>query len=159
MVTKELGNVDDQIEGVMMKPASVVGKVAKSDTGKTIGGLAFMVGFGLAVLAGLLAGIQAAGMDIGMSIDMNSLMVGILNLIGLIVGMVNVSDKSAINFLIGAIAITAASGAMGGLANLGAGFSAIAVFIGTMMSMVAVFVAPAAIIVGLKVVYNAARGK
>jgi NADH:ubiquinone oxidoreductase subunit 4 (subunit M) len=78
-------------------------------------------------------------------------------LIGLIVGMVNVSDKESINFLIGAIAITTASGAMSALSNLGYGLPAIAVFVSELMTMVGYFVAPAAVIVALKVIYSAAR--
>jgi hypothetical protein len=159
MVTKELGKVDDQIEGVMMKPAGVVGKAVKSDTGKALGGIAFIVGFGLAVLAGLLAGLQAVGVDLSISIEMTGLMTAVLALIGLIVGLVNVSDKNAINFLIGAIAVSATSASLSPLATLGMGLEGVAVFITTLMAMVAAFVAPAAVIVGLKVIYSSARGK
>jgi hypothetical protein len=157
MVTKGLSVADEKLEGVMMKPASYIGKATKSETGKTIGGLAFMIGFGLAVLAGLLAGLQAAGVDLGIGIEASGLMMGVLALIGLIVGLVNVSDKDSTQFLIGAIAITAATGSMGALATLGMGFNAVAVFIMNMMNMVSLFIGPAALIVGLKVVYAAAR--
>jgi hypothetical protein len=157
-ISKGLSMADDKLENVMMAPAGAVNKVAKSQSGKTIGGLAFIIGFLLAVIAGLLAGLQAVGVNLGISIAVTGLMTGVLALIGLIVGIVNVSDKEAISFLIGAIAITAAAGSMSALGNLGMGTPAISIFIGTLMNMVAMFVSPAAVIVGLKVVYSSARG-
>ena len=154
---------DSQVEEVMMKPAGKISKAAHSDTGKKIGAWAFMIGFTIAILAGLVAALGAVGaIDVG--VNANSLLLGVMALIGLIVGIVNISDKEAINFLIGAIAITAASGALSALANFGSGVmivgdvtNFVAVFISSLMDMVVMFVAPAAIIVGLKVIYRSAR--
>jgi hypothetical protein len=154
---------ESQVEDVMMKPAGKINKAARSKTGKKIGAWAFMIGFTIAVLAGLLSALGAVGV-MTISVNVNSLLLGTMALIGLIVGIVNVSDKEAVNFLIGAIAITAASGALSALANFGSGVAIVqdvtnfvAVFISSMMDMVVIFVAPAAIIVGLKVIYKSAR--
>jgi len=161
---KGITAADEHIEGVLTMPASVINKAAKSKHGKTLGALLFIAGFLIAALAGLLAGAAAAGMNVGMIQANDPMLLGLMALIGLIVGLVNVSDKEAINFLIGAIAITVAAGAMAPLANVGGGVTGVvqatnfvAAFIGGMMQMVAAFVAPAALVVGLKVVYSAAR--
>ncbi len=152
---------DDQVEEVVIKkPAGVISSAARSTTGKELGAWAFMIGFLIAIIAGILAGLQAVGVDVGLNMSTNGLLIGVLAVIGLIVGIVNVSDKEAVNFLIGAIAITTASGAMGvlqSISNIAAQLSAIAVFIGVLMNMVSYFVGPAAIIVALKVIYSTAR--
>jgi len=159
---KEISSADETIEAVVTKPARVIDKAAKSKTGKMIGGIVFIIGFLLAVIAGLVNGYWAVtGANQTLAV---SAMMGVMALIGLIVGLVNVSDKEAINFLIGAIAVTVAAAAMAPLASFGAGTvvvgtvtNFVAVFISSLMSMIAAFVAPAATIVGLKVVYTSAR--
>jgi hypothetical protein len=163
-MAKKLSEADEQIEGVIMKPAGFICKAAKSQKGREIGGWVFVIGFLIAVIAGLAAGLTAAGMPI-LDVNATSLLMGVMALIGLIVGIVNISDKEAINFLIGAIAVTAAAGAMAPLANLGSGVAVVgqvtnfvAAFIGGLMQMIATFVAPAAVIVALKVIYSTARG-
>jgi hypothetical protein len=121
-----------------------------------------MIGFILAVIAGLINGYWAiTGSTQQLAAGVMS---GVMALIGLIVGLVNVSDKESISFLIGAIAVTAASAAMTSLANVGSSViivgqitNFVAVFIGSLAAMIGAFVAPAALVVGLKVVYTAAR--
>ncbi len=154
----------ETIEEIVTKPADVINNLADSKHAKTIGAWLFIIGFVLAVLTGLINGAAAAGL-VNMGVNANdAALLGFMALIGLIVGIVNVNDKEAINFLIGAIAITVAAGAMAPLAGLGVGMtgaaqmtSSAAVFVGSMMQMIGAFIAPAAIIVGLKVVYSAAR--
>lgn len=154
----------ETIEEVVTKPADVINKAAKSKSAKTLGAWLFMIGFVIAVIAGLLSGLVAAGVvNIGIGANDPALL-GVLALIGLVVGIVNVGDKEAIDFLIGAIAIAVAAGAMAPLGSLGANVAGVgqvtnfvAAFIGSMMQMIAAFIAPAAVIVGLKVVYSAAR--
>ncbi len=162
MANEKLCAADETLEGVVCKPAKIIDRAAKSRTGKMIGGIAFIIGFLLAVIAGLVNGYWAVT-GANQSLAAGAMM-GVMALIGLIVGLVNVSDKEAINFLIGAIAVTAAAAAMAPLANFGAGTAVVgavtnfvAVFVSSLMSMVAAFVAPAATIVGLKVVYTSAR--
>jgi len=146
-----------KIEGTVTKPGSMIGSAAKSKTGKTIGGYLFLAGFLIALIAGIVAGLNAAGI-MSMDVQMTPMLMGVLALIGLIVGIVNISDKEAVNFLIAAIAISATSGSMTALANLGVGFNAIAAFVVVLMGMIGAFVAPAAVIVGLKVIYNTSKG-
>ena len=162
-MAKETGisGADEHLEKVVMKPAGVITKAAKSKAGKTLGAWLFVIGFLVAVIAGLVNALAAVGL-LGMSIDAG-LAAGAMALIGLIVGLVNVSDKEAINFLIGAIAIGSAAAAMTPLANLGAGTavagatSFVAIFIGNLAIVMGSFIGPAALVVGLKVVYSSAR--
>jgi hypothetical protein len=157
--SKKISKADDQIEELMVKPAAYIGRAAKSDTGRMIGAWAFILGFVIAVLAGIFAGLSAAGWQI-LDVNATSLLIGILALIGLVVGIVNISDKNAISFLIGAIAIAGTSGGLSALANLQMTvFPAVAVFITTLMQMISYFVVPAAVIVGLRVIYASARGE
>jgi hypothetical protein len=122
-----------------------------------------MIGFLIAVVVGLVNAASAAGL-INISLEMTGAMAGIMALIGLVVGLVNVSDKEAISFLIGAIAVTVAAGAMAALGGVGVGVAGVAqvtnfvaVFISELAKMIVAFVGPAALVVGLKVVYSSAR--
>ena len=164
MAEKGLDVVDNKFEEVILKNpiSNKVNSATKSKTAKTIGGLAFMIGFTLAVIAGLINGYWAVTGETQQLAA--GVMSGVMALIGLIVGMVNISDKEAITFLIGAIAVTAATAAMTSLGSVGAGVMVVgevtnfvAVFIGSLAAMIAAFVAPAALVVGLKVVYSSAR--
>lgn len=164
MATEKKGKAaDEHVESALLAPANLITKAARTKTGKTLAVWLFMIGFVIAVIAGLINALAAVGV-IGSSIVMTSALMGFMALIGLIVGIVNISDKEAIEFLIGAIAITGAAGAMLALANLGAGTAVVgeitnffAVFISQVASMLVLFISPAALIVGLKVVYGAAR--
>lgn len=168
MVKKIAKNVmekgDEQVEELYSKPGEYVGKFAKSEHGKNIGSWAFIIGFVIALLAGIIAGLNATGT---MYIDpiINSTMVGVLVLIGLVVGIVNISGKESVSFLIASIAVIVTP--MGfqsmsaiNVANIGAvtaGFNALAAFLTALTGAIATFVAPAAVIVALKLVYTTAR--
>jgi len=74
-----------------------------------------------------------------------------LIVLGLIVGFLNVAEKEAFNFLIAAIALLLA-----GTAGLGQ-LPVIGPYIEPILTNIATFVAPAAIVVGLKALYDLAR--
>ena len=105
-----------------------------------IGAWSFIVGAGLAVLAVFLP-LDAV------------LVTSALVLLGLLVGFLNINDKDTTHFLVAVIAIAAA-----GNANLD-----IVPFVGSQLQNIlrniAIFIAPAAIIVALKAIYEMASGK
>ncbi|MBN2517924.1 MAG: hypothetical protein JXB14_03695 [Candidatus Altiarchaeota archaeon] len=145
---------DDKLEDVITKPGEYVGKFSKSKKGKAIGGWAFIIGFLIALVAGLIAGLNAAGVT-QIDIAITGGMTGFLVLLGIVIGLVNVTTREAISFLVATIAIMAGSAGFGALSAIGLG--AVAAFLTGLVSMLAVFVAPAAIIVALKVIYSTAR--
>jgi len=113
-----------------------------------IGAWAFIVGMVIAVLAGILGG---ATQEI-------SLLLGVL---GLIVGVINVSEDEVQKFLIATIAFTVAASSLSGVfaslaGKLGTG-GGVAAAIAAILGNVVVFVAPAAGVVALKALYDITR--
>jgi len=130
-----------KIEHVELKP------VKTSDIGKW----SFMVGLVIAIVIGLWAGFG--------SVNMNTLPIvyAVLAILGLIVGLINISSSEAQPFLVATIALMVGSSAMN---------SALAVFkfeehlamlvVAISKSLVAInyFIAPAAFVVGLLLIYR-----
>ncbi|MBS3108304.1 hypothetical protein J4409_00365 [Candidatus Woesearchaeota archaeon] len=105
-----------------------------------IGSWSFIIGLIIAILAGLLNLANQTG-----------IIALVLVILGLIVGFLNVSGKEATPFLIAAIALLATSSAsLSIIPTIGVRLSAI-------IGNIAVFVAPAAIIVAIKEIYSLAR--
>jgi hypothetical protein len=102
----------------------------------TTGHWAFILGILLAIIAGLIPQLQT------------STITWILVLLGLIVGFLNVTISETQEFLIAAIALLLIS-STGALPVLGT-------VIAVMLSNIVAFVAPAALIVALKAVYDMA---
>lgn len=107
-----------------------------------IGGWAFILGVVIAVVAGLGAASLGAWAWV---------VTLLLVLAGLVVGFLNIGDKEVNDFLIAAIAVILIK-----QADL-AVIPIIGPFLKEMVYNVAVFVAPAALVVALKAVYNLAR--
>ncbi|RLI98400.1 MAG: hypothetical protein DRO99_00840 [Candidatus Aenigmatarchaeota archaeon] len=107
-----------------------------------VGGWAFILGVLVAIIAGLAAG--AVAMYAGW-------ITLLLVVLGLVVGLLNVGDKDVQGFLIAAIALMAV-----GTANLAA-IPYVGIYLASIVQNVAAFVAPAALVVALKEVYNIAR--
>jgi len=80
----------------------------------------------------------------------------VLVLLGLIVGVVNVSSSETVLFLVCTMAIMITPSGFGALSVI-PGMSVIAAFLSALTGMLAVFVAPAAVIVALKGIYSTAR--
>lgn len=115
-----------------------------------LGRWSFLLGAVIAVVAGL------AWTALGPVAPVVSLLLVIL---GLIVGFLNVGDKEIKDFLIAAIALLVTQNAFWVIAEksttLGV-LSNLFIFLDLMVSNLAAFVAPAALVVALKAVYNLA---
>ena len=117
---------------------------------QTVGSWAFILGVVIAIIAGIVAG--ATG---GLETYTAGIITLVLVILGLIVGFLNIGEKEITNFLIAAIALIAV-----GTANLGAVNFVIPV-LGTILQAlvlnIAVFVAPAALVVALKAIHKLSR--
>ncbi len=107
-----------------------------------VGGWAFILGVVIAIVAGLASGALDAASAGYVTLA--------LVVLGLIVGFLNVGDKQVNDFLIAAIAVV-----LLGTANL-AVIPVVGMYLALMVLNVAAFVAPAALVVALKAVYNLA---
>lgn len=103
----------------------------------SMGGWAFIIGVIIAVLIGLFD-------------PSNSLWLGILVVIGLIVGFLNVTSAESTDFLLAAVALVVVA-ALGG--DVLKDVSLLSNVLGTMMALVV----PATVIVALKAIYSLAR--
>lgn len=107
-----------------------------------IGAYAFLVGIGLAIIGGIAPGMIGA-----------EITVLLLVALGLVVGVLNVTDKETTPFLVAAIALLASGAAgLGALPGIGAP-------LGSVLTYLSAFVAPAALIVSLKAIYSMASSK
>ena len=114
-----------------------------------IGEYAFLVGVVIAVLAGIASGaVVAYAGEIA----------AILVILGVIVGLLNVSDKEMTPFLVAAIALMI-PGIAGGAAGIFSAIPTVGAYIDSILGLITVFVAPAAIIVALKAVYALGSGR
>lgn len=116
---------------------------------QTVGSWAFILGVVIAIIAGIVAGV------VGLETFTAGIITLILVILGLIVGFLNINEKEVTNFLIAAIALIAV-----GTANLGSVNFVIPV-LGTVLQAlvlnIAVFVAPAALVVSLKAIHKLSR--
>jgi hypothetical protein len=103
---------------------------------KKVGSYAFLIGIALAILSGI--GISAP------------FVVPVLAILGLLVGLLNIAQKETVNFLVAAIALMVAGASVGAIPLLGQMISRILVNI-------AIFVAPAAVVVALQDIYALAK--
>ena len=104
------------------------------------GSWAFIVGLGIAILAGLF------------NAEVSSTVALVLVVIGVVVGLLNVTEKEATPFLVAAIALlaTSSAAAMGVVPLVGDRLLAA-------LNAVGVVVAPAAVIVAVKEIYGLAK--
>ncbi len=116
-------------------------KVIKEETEmKMIGKSVFFLGAIVALLLGLFTGLVPTVYT-----------VTILVILGTIVGFLNIKEKETNSFLIAFIALMLA-----GLVNLGM-VPYIGVYLRAILSNIVIFIAPAAIIIGLKHIYTEAK--
>ena len=109
-----------------------------------IGYWVFIVGVVLALIVGIFADMLGAMGMTGITMYIPVVLV----LLGLIVGILNIGDKEINNFLIAVIAIAVVAGA-----NLST-IPLFGVYLQSIVGYVAIFIAPAALIVALKSIYN-----
>ena len=105
-----------------------------------LGEWAFILGAVIAVVSGLAAGMLDATTAGYITLA--------LVILGLVVGFMNIGDKDIQSFLIAVIGLI-----LVGTANLGS-VPIVGVYLSAMVLNVAAFVAPAALVVSLKAVYN-----
>lgn len=114
---------------------------------------AFLGGVVIAIIVGLASSFLGGSLPI---------VLGVLGLLGLIVGLLNISEKEVTPFLIATIALLAVPSALAPIESLltasagGVGTSAVGVLTG-FLSAIAVFISPAAFVVALKAIYQMAQ--
>ncbi len=120
------------------------------------GEYAFLIGILLALIVGILSSYLPAGTL--------PVMLGILFILGVIVGLVNISDKEVNSFLIAAIALLLSVSSWNmlfatTLAFLGSFGATIATWVAGFTGAFVAFISPAAFIVAIKAVYNLAKSE
>ncbi len=113
--------------------------MAKKSADSKIGNYLFLVAIALAIIAGLIPGLQA-----------QAWISWVMVLLGLIVGLLNITAKETTGFLVASIAL------------LGVGNATILPIFGTgmisgMLDNILALVSPAALLVALKTVYECAK--
>lgn len=111
-----------------------------------IGAYAFMLGVIIAILAGIATGFVAT---------YTGIITLVLVVLGLIVGYLNISDKEIVPFMVAAIGLIVAGSAK--LSAIDSVIAGLGTTLDAILGNIIVFVAPAAIIVGLKTVYALAK--
>ena len=118
-------------------------------TPEKIGAWAFILGVILAIVVGL------AGKYIGMSITSTNVVL-VLGLLGVIVGVLNVTDREVGLFLIATIAFLSAGVA---LERVLAAVPMAGDIINPVISCIALFVAPAAAIIAIKALWDISKAR
>ncbi len=114
---------------------------------KSMGGYAFIGGIVLSILLGVVLP-QAAWM------------VALLAILGLVVALMNITDKEVVGYLVANIAVMVGANAFNGMIGTLTGTASIA-WLGTMLqtitSNLVFFVAPGAVLIALKEIYAIAK--
>src|SRR3989344_4532393 len=105
-----------------------------------IGSWSFIIGLLIALIVGLFG-------------DLGGTVAGILVILGIIVGFLNVTDKEVHGFLVASIALLLA----GGAGNLMSSVPIAGPYLSQILTNFAIFVAPAAIVVAVKELIGLAR--
>lgn len=116
---------------------------ANLKTVENVGEWSFIGGVILAILIGIVPSVFVAYSD---------LVAWVLIILGILVGLLNIKEKETQQFLLAAVALLITGGAAG-LQNL----PVVGNYIGPILINIATFVAPAAVIVALKAVYEIAK--
>ncbi|MDD5163439.1 MAG: hypothetical protein PHD95_04490 [Candidatus ainarchaeum sp.] len=115
---------------------------------ESIGAYSFLIGVIIAVIAGI------AGSAIAVYAGAIGL---ILVILGLIVGFLNITDKETMPFLVAAVALMVAGSA--NLMIINTVIPMLGTVLQAILANIVVFIAPAAIIVGLKAIIAMAKNK
>lgn len=110
-----------------------------------LGHWAFILGVLVAILGGLASG--------ALDPTTAGYVVLVLVVLGLVVGFLNISAKEVSDFLIAAIALTVLAVSAAGLTTI----PVVGNYFASMVQYIAAFVAPAALIVALKAIWNLAK--
>ncbi len=115
--------------------------MAKSSMLPTIGAWAFIIGLVLAIIAGFVTATIDSSIALG------------LGVLGLIVGLLNVTDKEITLYLLASITFLVAAG------SLSTVLSAFVGQLGLVLGYIQVFVGPGAAIVALKAIYEVSKSR
>jgi hypothetical protein len=124
--------------------------MSRDSTSRTQGGLVVALG-AIAFLAGMLMAIIAGGV----SRD-NGTIVLVLVILGIIVGLFNITSREMIPFLVAAVALVVV-GTVGAFSSLDDIIDGLGRVLNGMVDYIAVFMTPAAIITAVRVVWSLAR--
>lgn len=131
----------------------VVGKGVKNKmAGKNAGEYAYLLGLVVAVLAGLAAAANVLAASTAAWVDL------LLVVLGVIVGLMNISEKESTTFLIAALALVVV-GASGVFVSLDTAVRPLGALLDAIVQNFALFAAPAAVIVAVKSVHGMASKK
>ncbi|MFN7990944.1 MAG: hypothetical protein U0R44_02175 [Candidatus Micrarchaeia archaeon] len=125
-----------------------------ADKPKSYGEWAFLGGVAIAVLLGLLAALGAVPSG------MLPIIFGVLGVLGLVVGLLNITDKEVVAFLVATIALMSIPNGLQPIVALLAtlpGGTAISMSLNAFLSAIAVFIAPAAFVNAIKAIRNLAK--
>jgi len=112
-----------------------------------LGSWAFIIGVGIALIAGIFTGSSNQG---------NAIVTSVLVILGLIVGFLNVTGRETTPFLLATVSLViVTSSNLGGSAF--AGIDGIGPYLRNVLSSITTFVIPATIIVALKAIYALAH--
>lgn len=95
----------------------------------------------------------------GLFIPNNGFMTLVLVVLGIIVGIINITEKETTPYLIATIALIAAGTAGFEVLDNITGTLALGTRVDNMLNYIAIFVAPAAVIVALKAIWGMAKSK
>jgi hypothetical protein len=146
--------LEEKAEMVYKKPAQVVDKAAKSEKGRMLGAWAFIIGMVIAVVLALATAWLGWGVNEAGALSL------ILVILGLVVGLVNISEAESTQFLLAALVLVVLPVGFGQLDMIpavGAGGIGIGAILSIVVHYISIFVAPAALVVALKAMYSAAR--
>lgn len=119
--------------------------MAKSNMWSKVGVWAFLAGLLIAIIVALFSG------------TMTALTAGILAVLGIVVGLLNVADEEVHLFLLASLVFLVAAGSMATVGNLLPGV--LAGWMTGFFAAIVVFMAPAAVIVSLVALYHIAKDK
>lgn len=113
-----------------------------------LGSWAFLLGLVVAILSAL----------VSLDASTSGLVTMLLVVIGLVVGILNVTDKEVVPFLVATIAFLASVGGLAPLVvALGGASGFLGMFVAKMLGNIGVFVAPAAAVVAIKAIYDISK--
>jgi len=118
--------------------------MAKKSIGQKVGVWSFVAGLVIAVLVALVSGGQMSGMT-----------AGVLGVLGLVVGLLNVADEEVNLFLLAALVFIVSASAITGVTSLLPGM--LASWLSGFFTALVVFTAPAAFVVSLVALYHVAK--
>jgi len=120
---------------------------------RQIGSWAFIVGILIAIIIGALSGLQATNFIAWVPVEVWTI---ITLTLGLIVGLLNVSERETTPFLVAVIALGSAGALGAAFTSLFPYFEQLGSVIANILVNIASFAVPAGVVVALKAFYNLA---